>query len=313
MRDGLSARGSFHLWGHLGGFPRRRLWLAFLVLVAFSQHSSSNETLLKEPEEGVEWSSRPNGLVSAHTPAEASSSFSFFRHIFDPFSIALSVLGFHNKADGHELLQPNRRPQPSASGTGSNSRRIEGLQGFPVSASKETSGTRSEESEDGETEQSNASFAPRLLQDAPVLRRPRSAASASQIAPSNGEDARTETGENTATRTTTKRTTSTKQASTTTATTKSTIPLPPLQGWKEVEEGPLDAMKNEPDLTLLSQAMESNPLTQGDSIITRLAITLFAPTDEALAKLDVKLEDLAKMVSNPKRHICLSDKTQTSA
>lgn len=96
--------------------------------------------------------------------------------------------------------------------------------------------------------------------------------------------------------TTTARDKTTRSGTTSTKTTTTTKSLPPLRGWKEVSEGPLDALKEEKDLTLLAKAMETSPLTQGDSLINRLAITLFAPTDTALSQLPVKLSDLEKMV-----------------
>lgn len=58
----------------------------------------------------------------------------------------------------------------------------------------------------------------------------------------------------------------------------------------------MDALKKESDLTMLAKAMDSNPLAQGDSLVTRLAITLFAPTDTALSQLTVKLDELTQMV-----------------
>ncbi|KAL8269519.1 hypothetical protein Esti_006562 [Eimeria stiedai] len=96
-------------------------------------------------------------------------------------------------------------------------------------------------------------------------------------------------GSTTRTGITTKRTTATTRATTTKS-------EPVLLGWREVDEGPLDALKNDDDLTSLAKQMESSPVAQGDSIITRLAITLFAPTDDALSQLTVKLEELSKMV-----------------
>ncbi|KAL8435606.1 hypothetical protein ACSSS7_002377 [Eimeria intestinalis] len=95
----------------------------------------------------------------------------------------------------------------------------------------------------------------------------------------------------TRTGTTTRKPTST--GSTTPTTTKSE---PVLLYWTEVDEGPLDALKNDEDLTMLAKQLQSSPLAQEDSLITRLAITLFAPTDDALSQLPVKLEELSAMV-----------------
>lgn len=67
--------------------------------------------------------------------------------------------------------------------------------------------------------------------------------------------------------------------------------------WKEVEVTALEAIKDEPDLTMLAGALDSSPLTAGDSIINRLAVTVFAPTDEALRSLPVSLEELDAMVN----------------
>ncbi|OEH76347.1 hypothetical protein cyc_07901 [Cyclospora cayetanensis] len=92
--------------------------------------------------------------------------------------------------------------------------------------------------------------------------------------------------------------TKTSSTKTSTATTK---PLPPLRGWKEVEESPLEAMKKEPDLQLLSKAMEKNPLTQGDSLVTRLALTLFAPTDAVLSELSITLDELSNLTWLPRK------------
>ncbi|CDI85138.1 hypothetical protein, conserved [Eimeria praecox] len=291
MRAGLSARGSFRPWGHLGDLPRRWLCLAFLVLVAFFQHSESNEEPLRGPEGGLEWGFSPDALVSTHSPAEASSRRSFFSPQFDAFDVATPIVGIHTEAEGYALRQTNTGPQTPPDGAGSSSSGVEVLQPSPIGTFKEASPTRSKQHEDGEYE-AFVPPVPRRLQDILSPWHPRSAASANQTT--------TTTRRSTVTRATTTPAPTTKSESTST-TTKPTTTLPPLQGWKEVEEGPLDAMKNEPDLTLLTKAMASNPLTQGDSIITRLAITLFAPTDEALSKLDVTMEELAEMKWMPRK------------
>ncbi|CDJ56912.1 hypothetical protein, conserved, partial [Eimeria maxima] len=295
MRAALSARGgSFRLWGHLRGLPRRQLCLVLFVMVVAFKPSASDEGLSTELEKKTEWSSRTEALESTHIPAGASLSRSFFRYFLDPLSLASSFSEISTRKDKYWQAYTAKGPQLSAESTGSSSRALTFMQAYPNGALQKTPAKSPEGPEARREEASVSTFVPRLLQDIPSPRRPRNVDSVSRTTNNTRQTSATQTRQPTVPTTTTKR-------EVTTTTTKSTTTLPPLQGWKEVEEGPLEAMKNEPDLTLLTKAMESNPLTKGDSIITRLAITLFAPTDEALSKLDVKMDDLAKMNWMPRK------------